>query len=146
MRKNFVGGGLLAMCLLAGNAHAADYFVDSDDYKEKEEIVDVFLKEADYRLMVEDIERNGEAFDWGWVKTAEAAAAEPAEKTGGLMGKMRRGGGRGNPAEPKNLGFSLSSYKTVSIPKVNNFSGMIPPETPDKIRASFVQAMETAGL
>ena len=133
------------MCLLAGSAHAAEYFVETDDYKEGEEIVNVFLKEPDYRLMVEDISRNGETFDWGWVKTADAQAAEPSEKKG-LMGKMRRGGGRGNPAEPKNLGFSLGSYKTVSIPKVSNFSGMIPPDTPDKIRASFVQAMETAGL
>ena len=58
----------LLICGLAVPAHAADTFVESDDYKDGEEIVNVFLKADDYRSMVEDIERNGEAFDWGWVK------------------------------------------------------------------------------
>ncbi|MFP5285023.1 MAG: hypothetical protein ACLGI9_04730, partial [Thermoanaerobaculia bacterium] len=112
MKKTLLLGGLLT--LLAGTVQAADYFVDSDDYKEGEEIVNVFLKEEDYRLMVEDIERNGEAFDWGRVKTAAAAAAPAAEPEGkkSLLKRMKRGGG-GNPAEPKELGFSLGSYKTV---------------------------------
>lgn len=148
MRRKALCMAAVSLCLVTGSARAAEYFNESDDYKDGEEIVNVFLKEDDYRLMVEDIERNGETFDWGWVKVAGAeppSAEEP--KKGGVMGKLRRGGGgRGNPAEPRNLGFSFSSYKTVSIPKVENFSGMIPPETPVKVRDSFVQAMQTLGL
>ncbi|HEX5716788.1 MAG TPA: hypothetical protein VF179_11565 [Thermoanaerobaculia bacterium] len=144
MKRELLLGGLLV--LLAHTAQAADFFVDSDDYKDGEEIVNVFLKEDDYRLMVEDIERNGEGFDWGWVKTAgaEAPAAEPAGKKS-LLKRMKRGGG-GNPAEPKELGFSLSSYKTVSVPKVENFSGLIPAGTQEKVQESFILAMKEAGL
>lgn len=150
MKWKVLGTAAVSFWLLsAGSVQAAEYFNESDDYKDGEEIVNVFLKEDSYRLMVEDIERNGETFDWGWVKVAgaEPAAAEEPKK-GGLMGKLKggRGGGRGNPAEPKNLGFSFSNYKTVSIPKVQNFAGMVPAETPVKVRDGFVQAMETLGL
>ncbi len=143
MHKVVIGCLLL---LLAGSAQAADFFIESDDYKDGEEIVNVFLKAEDYRLMVEDIERNGETFDWGWVKTpgAEAAAAEPAGKKGLL--KKFKGGRGGNPAEPKELGFSLGSYKTVFVSKVENFSGLIPPGTQDRVQESFVLAMKEAGL
>jgi len=146
MKKALLLGGLLV--LLAHTAQAADYFVNSDDYKDGEEIVNVFLKEDDYRLMVEDIERNGEGFDWGWVKTAgaPAPAAEPAGKKSLLKRMKLGGGGGGNPAEPKELGFSLSSYKTVSVPKVENFSGLIPPGTQEGVQESFVLAMKEAGL
>jgi hypothetical protein len=147
MRRKAFCMAAVSLCLLTGSAQAVETFNETDDYKDGEEIVNVFLKEDDYRLMVEDIERNGETFDWGWVKTAGAEPASAEPKKGGVMGKLRRGGGgRGNPAEPKDLGFAFSSYKTVSIPKVENFSGMIPPETPDKVRDSFVQAMQTLGL
>lgn len=147
MRLKAFGFALVSLCLLTESARAAEYFSETDDYKDGEEIVNVFLKEDDYRKMVEDITRNGETFDWGWVKTADAQPAEAPSGKGGLMGKIRRGGGgRGNPSEPRNLGFSLDSYKTVSIPKVENFAGMIPGETQVKVRDSFVQAMETAGL
>lgn len=150
MKWKVLGTAAVSFWLLsAGSVQAADYFVDSDDYKEGDEIVNVFLKEDAYRLMVEDIERNGETFDWGWVKVA-GAEPPPAEepKKGGVMGKLRKGGGggRGNPAEPKNLGFALSDYKTVSIPKVQNFAGMVPGDTPARVREGFVQAMETIGL
>jgi len=144
MHKVVIGCLLL---LLARTAQAGDFFVQSDDYKDGEEIVNVFLKEDDYRVMVEDIERNGEGFDWGWVKTAgaEAPEAEPPAKKG-LLKKIKRGGRGGNPAEPKELGFSLGSYKTVYVPKVENFSGLIPPGTQDKVQESFVLAMKEAGL
>lgn len=130
-------------------AQGQSYFVKSDDYKDGEEVVNVFLKEADYSLMVEDIERNGENFDWGWVKTATAtdteAPAEPATKTRRLMGRFRRNSGP-NPARPKELGFDLSTYKTVSVDKVANHAGLIPPTTPDAVRESFVLAMKEIGL
>ncbi len=125
---------------------AADYFIESDDYKEGEEVVNVFLKAEDYQLMVEDIERNGEAFDWGWVKTP-GVAEQPAEEAGKgkkMMKRLRRGGP--NPAEPKELGFQLGSYKTVAIPKVENHSGLISPNSQDAVRDSFVLAMKEAGL
>lgn len=141
------GIALCALLTLAPAAgQAADYFVESDDYKDGEEIVNVFLKEPEYRKMVEDIERNGEVFDWGWVKTADAAeaAAEPTSRRGKMMGRLRRGGS--NPAEPKNLGFSLGSYKTVAIAPVTNHAGLIPPELPESVRESFVLAMKAAGL
>jgi hypothetical protein len=133
-------------CVLAVPAHAANYFVNSDDYKDGEEIVNVYLKADDYRMMVEEIQRNGEEFDWGWVKVAGAEAPppeEPAKK--GFMKKMKRGGGS-NPAEPRALGFDLSTYKTVSIPKVQNFSGVIPGDLQESVRDSFEQAMKTLNL
>lgn len=136
-------GGLLFLWAAAGQA--ATYFAESDDYKDGEEIVNVFLKEADYQMMVEDIERNGETFDWGWVKTADAQPVEaPATGKAKLLGRFKRGGS--NPAEPKNLGFALGSFKTVSIPKVENFSGLIPPTLQDNVHESFVLAMKEAGL
>lgn len=142
-RSVLVLGSLL---LWAQSGQAAEYFVESDDYKDGEEIVNVFLKEPEYQKMVEDIERNGEAFDWGWVKTADAAPAaeEPAGKGGKLLKRLKRGGL--NPAEPKNLGFSLGSYKTVSIPKIENFSGLIPPTLQDEVRENFILAMKEVGL
>lgn len=136
------------LLLAAGTAQAADYFVESDDYQDGEEIVNVFLKEDDYRLMVEDIERNGEGFDWGWVKTAGAPAPAPEQPAGrkSLLKRIKLGGGGGNSAEPKELGFSLGSYKTVFVPEVENFSGLIPPGTQERVRESFVLAMKEAGL
>lgn len=144
MGKNFLGASLLVMGLLAGTAGAVllaiwllggsprgdESFLDSNEYKDKDEVVDVFLKNDDYRLMVEDIKRNGEEFDWGWVKTAAPSGG-------------RR---RSNPAKPQNLGFSLASFKTVSIPKVENFAGLVPPKTTDEVHDCFVQAMKAARL
>src|SRR5688572_27563794 len=146
MRLKAFGFAVVSLCLLTESARAAEYFSETDDYKDGEEIVNVFLKEADYRMMVEDIERNGETFDWGWVKTGDAqpASEEPSTKRAKLLGKLKRGGP--NPAEPKNLGFNLSSYKTVAIPKVQNFSGLIPPDLQDKVRESFSLAMAQFGL
>lgn len=150
MHTQKVGGALLLTLALALPASAADTFVNSDDFKDGEEIVNVFLKEDDYRLMVEDIERNGEEFDWGWVKVAGAtpAPAEETGKKGGLLKKFSRGGGGGgsNVSHPKQLGFDLSSYKTISIPEVKNFSGVIPKQLPDEVREAFEQAAETLGL
>ena len=149
MRTQKVGGTFLLTLALALPASAADYFVNSDDYKDGEEIVNVFLKEDDYRLMVEDIERNGEGFDWGWVKVAGATPAPAAEEQGkkkGLLKKLSRGGGGPDVSNPRQLGFDLSSYKTVSIPEVKNFSGVVPQHLPGEVRDAFVQAAQTLGL
>lgn len=148
MRTQTVGNAFLLILALALPASAADYFVNSDDYKDGEEIVNVFLKEADYRLMVEDIQRNGEEFDWGWVKVAGATVAPAAEdesKKKGLLKKFSRGGGP-DVSNPRQLGFDLSSYKTVSIPEVKNFSGVVPQHLPGEVRDAFVQAAQTLGL
>lgn len=134
------------LVLLPQTAHAASYFVESDDSRDGEEIVNVFLKEEDYRLMIEDIERNGEGFDWGWVKVA-GTTAPVAQRSGkkSLLKRIKLGGG-GSATEPKELGFSLSSYKTVSVTKIENFSGLIPAGTQEKVQESFILAMKEAGL
>jgi hypothetical protein len=141
----------LLLLLAPSLALAGDTFLESDDYEDGEEIVDVFLKADDYRLMVEDIERNGEEFDWGWVKTAAAvaqpAAAEPQEKKGKfgrLLAHLPKRG-RGNPAEPGILGFDLHSYKSVSL-SVQNFAGLVRPATLDAVREAFTLAMQQMGL
>ena len=47
-------------------ARPDDTFFESDDYREGEAgVVNVFLHDPEYRLMVEDLERNETAFDWG---------------------------------------------------------------------------------
>ena len=93
---------------LAPAVHADDTFIESDEYTEDEEITNVFLQDDDYRIMIENLERNGQDFDWGWALTPgwQGADAEPAEepqeeKKGFFR---RRGGNRGGPElvqEPK---------------------------------------------
>jgi hypothetical protein len=142
-------GQFLFLLLLASPLLAGDTFLDSDDYKDGEEVVNVFLKADEYRLMVEEFERNGEEFDWGWVKTATSAAqpaAAPEEKKGKLgrlFGSSRKGGG--NPARPGALGFDLRSYKSVSI-SVQNFAGLVTPATLAAVTDAFTLAMEQMGL
>ncbi|HRC84275.1 MAG TPA: hypothetical protein PK413_01550 [Thermoanaerobaculia bacterium] len=103
-------------------AAKAETFIQSDDYKDDDEVVGKFLKDEDYRLMIKDIERNGAEFDWGWVKT---------------KGKVKK---------PKNFDFDLSSYKTITIPKVQNFAGILGKEFPEAVRDYFKEAAETVGL
>lgn len=113
-------GGLAA---LPAPGLAGDTFIESDDYKEGEEIVGKFLKDDAYRKMVEEITRNGEEFDWGWVKA------------------------QGKPAKPKQLGFDLASYETVVIPAVQNFAGISSAgELPGKVQETFGLAMKELGL
>lgn len=151
---------ILAVLLLLGAvpALADDYFIQSDEYKEGEEIVGKFLTDADYAIMIEEITRNGEELDWGWVKTpgyvaastsasasASAAPAPPAKK-----GMFKRGGGKASGPktvrEPKELGFDLKSYKTVYIAPVQNFYGLKEQSYSDKTRESFGLAMEALGF
>jgi hypothetical protein len=126
-------------------ARAADFFIDSDDYQDGEEVVNKFLKEEDYRRMIEDVTRGGATFDWGWVKTEGAA---PVEEPAGKKSRFPKLGGKkrgGVTAEPGALGFDLKSYGTVSV-NVQSFFGIVPKETLEKVRESFVLGLEQLGL
>ena len=138
--------------LPATPAFADDTFIESDDYKEGEEIVGVFLGDEEYAKMVEDIERGGQEFDWGWVLTpgweeraasAEATEEEPKKK----RGFFRRRGNRGPKLEqePGELAFDLSTYGTVHV-EVENFAGIVKDEELADIRESFELGMEQLGL
>lgn len=116
---------LLLVGLLVASAAAGDVFTKSDDYKEGEEVVGKFLKDEDYKLMVDDVERNEVDFDWLWVKTAD--------------GKLK--------SKVKNLGFDLAAMKTISIPEVKSLhKGMIPAGFADKVRESLVSGAKELGL
>jgi hypothetical protein len=133
---------------------ADDYFIQSDDYKEGEEIVGKFLQDADYAIMIEEITRNGDEFDWGWVKTpgwvppgAPPPPEDPAaKKKGGMFKRGGKGSGPKTVRAPKELGFDLKSYKTVYIPPVQNFYGLKEKSLSEQARESFGLAMEALGL
>lgn len=121
----------LALALLLGAApaaFAADTFVESDDYKEGEEITGVFLTDEDYTVMVEDLERRGQSFDWGWVATPGGSRDKAPKK------------------EPNQLGFAISDYATIRIPEVQNFAGIMKDEELAEVRDAFVLAAEQLGL
>lgn len=120
-----VTAGLL---ILAGAPAQAERFIKSDDYEEGEEIVGVFLTDDDYRIMVDDLERRGQEFDWGWALTA---GWEPGKKT---------------RQEADDLGFDLGDYATVRIPEVENFAGIMKDEELAEVRDAFVLAAEQLGL
>ena len=96
-------------------------FLKSDDHDD--ELVGKFLTDQDYGLMVDNLERNGVEFDWGWVKTPD--------------GKLKK---------PKVLGFDLASYKTVRIPAVQDFSDSLSPELAAKVHEAFVRAAKGLNL
>lgn len=157
LRPAALAGFALVLSLAAPTAlRAADTFFESDDYEEGEEIKNVFLQDADYRIMVEDFERNGQELDWGWALTpgwegADAEEAEepeePAEKKKGLFGRMRgRDRGPKLVQEPKELGFDLASYGTIRIGDVQNFSGLMSPDELAAVRDAFVLGFEQLGL
>lgn len=116
--------------LVAGSSasFAADVFIESDDYREGEEITGVFLTDEHYRVMVEDLERRGQDFDWGWVLTAGGSPDRAHKK------------------KVKDLGFSISDYGTVRVPEVENFAGIVRDEELEEIRDAFVLAAEQLGL
>lgn len=133
-------------------AHADETFIESDDYRDGKEIKNVFLQDDDYRIMIEDLERNGQEFDWGWALTPgwqgldAEPAPEPEPKRGGLF---RRGGGSRGPKlvqEPKELGFDVKSFGTISISDVENFSGLMSPDELAAVRQAFVLGFEQLGL
>lgn len=111
--------------LLGVSTALAGTFLKSSDYKDGEEVVKVFLMDEDYGKMIDDVERNDVDLDWAWVKTAD--------------GKMK--------AEPKKLGFDLSTAKTVLIPEVKKFHrGMVPAEVLAAVRDSLSQAFKELGI
>jgi hypothetical protein len=115
---------IAALAVAPTPSFAGGHFIDSDDYKDGEEVVGKFLKDDAYSRMVEEITRNGEELDWGWVKA------------------------EGKPAKPKKLGFDLAGYKTVSIPPVQNFAGLVGQQgdLPKKTQEAFAMAMQALGL
>lgn len=121
---------LALAALLAGGpaSFAADVFIESDDYREGEEITGVFLTDEHYRVMVEDLERRSQDFDWGWVLTAGGSPDRAHKK------------------KVKDLGFSISDYGTVRVPEVENFAGIVRDEELEEIRDAFVLAAEQLGL
>lgn len=117
-------GTLLAL-ILSVPAVAGGNFLKSDDYKDGEEVVKVFLMDEDYAKMIDDVERNDVDFDWAWVKTAD--------------GKMKD--------KVKTLGFDIKSAKTVAIPEVRKFSkGMVPDDTLKAVRESLVAGFKELGI
>ena len=113
----------MAVVLATAARAAQDTFIESDDYKEGEEVVGKFLTDDDYRIMGEDIERNDEEFDWGWVK-----------------GEIKRG-------KVRRFDFDLGSYRTIAIPPViNAHVGLMPDEIPQQIHDLLGQAVEQLGL
>jgi hypothetical protein len=106
-------------------AAAPNNFLKSDDYKNGEEVVKVFLMDEDYGKMIDDVERNDVDLDWAWVKTAD--------------GKMK--------SEPKKLGFDIHGAKTVSIPEVKkHHKGMVPAEVLQATRDAISQGFQELGI
>lgn len=117
MKKIVLGMTLLALAFPA--VSRADKFIKSDDYKDGDEVVGRFLTDAEYQLMVDDVERNDEEFDWTWVA---------AEK----------------PTKPKNLNFSLQGKK-VHIPEVANYAGLTAKNLPPMVAENFGEALKVLG-
>lgn len=119
---------LATLVTLAGAASAragGDSFLKSDDYKEGEEVVKVFLQDEDYAKMIDDAERNDVDLDWAWVDTGD--------------GKMK--------PKVKQLGFDVRSFGSVTIPEIRSFhKGMVPPEVTASVRENLVKACEHLGL
>jgi len=118
---NALGVASIAAALTAMPANAGGTFLTSDDHAE--EVVGKFLTDADYTLMIEDLEYKDIEFDWGWVKTPD--------------GKVKK---------IKALGFDAKTYKTVRIPPVQDFSDSLSPELAAKVHESFERAVKSLGL
>lgn len=133
---------------LAGAARAADTFLESDDYEERESVVAVFLKEDDYRIMVEDIERNDTSFDWGWVLTPgfQDAGAPPPDTRHKALRWLPQKKTQKLVQEPRELAFDLKSYQRIYIPPVENFAGIIKGDLLADIRDSFIEGASMFGL
>ena len=108
---------------MLGSMGQPDTFLDSDDYREGEEIVGAVLDDEDYGKMVEDIERHGADFNWGWVKAVD-----------------------GKPAKPGALAFDLGDYRTVRVVPVVNKSLKVAPEIEQASTAALTEAMTLLGL
>jgi hypothetical protein len=106
---------------VAHSSLADDTFLKSDDYKEGDEVIGKHLTDDDYRLMIEEVERNDAEWDWAWVKTA---------------GKL---------SKPKVLGFDPGAYKTVTLPEVKNFAGLTAKDVPALVSEAFGLAAQDLG-
>lgn len=148
MFRNRFAIALTALLAAPAALLAADTFLQSDDYKEGDEVVNVFLKEGEYAIMVEEFTRNGQEFDWGWALTPGwAAPAAPAADTGGIRGRLRgRSSGPKLEQSPKQLGFNLADYKTAYVPPVANFAGIVRPEELAQVHEALVSAVKEMGL
>jgi hypothetical protein len=126
----------------------AESFLESDDYKEGEEVVNVFLQDDEYAIMVEEWARKGQEFDWAWVLTPgwAAPAAPAADSGGGVRGRLRGRSGPKLEAKPKALGFSISDYKTAYVAPVGNFAGIVKPEELAQVQDALEQAIAEMGL
>lgn len=122
----------------------SDTFLKSDDYHDSDEVVGKFLHDDDYRLIVEDIERNDVSFDWGWV--AQPAPPAQPQVSGRRHWWNRRHHSGPDPAEPKQLAFDIHSFKTIYVPPVPNISGDISPGLSEKVHKDFVLAAQQMGL
>jgi hypothetical protein len=146
-RLAFAFAALLAFPLAV---QADETFLESDDFKEGEEVVNVFLREADYAIMVEEFTRNGQEFDWGWALTPGwAAPAAPAADSGGggLRGRLgRRSSGPKLDPRPKQLGFNLADYKTAYVAPVGNFAGIVRDDEIEQVHDALLEAVKEMGL
>jgi len=136
------------MVLQTTAARANDNFLESDDYEEGESVHSVFLKEDDYRIMVEDIERNDTEFDWGWVLTPgfQEAGPPPEDTRHKALRWLPRRGGQKLVQQPQQLAFDLRDYRTIFIPPVENFAGIMKEELLSSIRESFIEGAGMFGL
>jgi len=129
-------------------ARANDSFLESDDYEEGESVHSVFLKEDDYRIMVEDIERNDTDFDWGWVLTPgfQDAGPPPEDTRHKALRWLPRRSGQKLVQQPRQLAFDLRDYRTIFIPQVENFAGIMKEDLLASIRESFIEGVKMFGL
>jgi len=125
-----------------------DSFLDSDEYEEREAVAGVFLQEDHYRVMVEDIERNDTEFDWGWVLTPgfQEAGPPPEDTRHKALRWLPRRKGQKLVQQPHELAFDLRSYRTIHIPEVQNFAGIIKADLLAEIRGSFIEGASMFGL
>jgi hypothetical protein len=98
-------------------------FLQSDDYREGEEIVGELLTDSEYGRMVADLERRGIELDWGW-----------AAATGG------------SPSKPAALSFALGSYRTITVEPVENASRQVAPGLTEAVHSALEEAFRLAGL
>lgn len=98
-------------------------FLRSDDYRDGEEVVGVLLDDAEYAMLVEDLNRNGAEVNWGWLHSPD-----------------------GRSAEPKALAFSIGDYSTVRVAPVENKSMKVAPGIEEETREAFSQGLELLGL
>lgn len=128
LRPLLACGLVLAALLPAAGAAAAfrrgpESFLDSGDYRDGEEVVGVFLTDAEYARMTEGVEYRGVEFDWSWYHAEYA-----------------------KPGKPTRLLFRAADYGTVRVPPVVNHAPAVALGVEEEVRALFVNAMERLGL